>query len=376
MQHPEQGGAQMSDRDYRRQPLREFTPYVAGKPPEEVKRELGLEGPIAKLASNENPLGPSPKALEAIRGVLDKLHMYPYDNSYYFKEAAARHHGVSEDMIFAAAGSVEVIELCGTCLLEKGDEVLTSERTFAIYYLTTWKAGAELVTVPMSDGYTYDLDAIAAAITPRTKMIFLANPTNPTGTWFTAAQFDAFMEKVPEDVLVVYDAAYHPYCTTDDMPDPEAWLARGRDVMVMYTFSKAHGLAGIRAGYAVGPSRVIASINQGRFPFNMSIPSQVGAIAALADHEHIERSRAYNQTELAWIREQLADLPVTIPPSQTNFLLIDTQADAKWLFIELQKRAVIVRPMGGYGMPWAIRVSPGTREESQRFVTAFRELIG
>ncbi len=366
----------MSDRDYRRPPLRSFTPYVAGKPPEEVKRELGLEGPIAKLASNENPLGPSPKALDAIRGVLDKLHMYPYDNSYYFKEAAAAHHGVTDDMIFAAAGSVEVIELCGTCLLEEGDEVLTSERTFAIYYLTTWKAGAKLITVPMSDGYTYDLDAIVDAITPRTKLIFLANPTNPTGTWFNAAQFDAFMERVPEDVLVVYDAAYHPYCTAEDMPDPEAWLARGRDVMVMYTFSKAHGLAGIRAGYAVGPSRVIASINQGRFPFNMSIPSQVGAIAALDDHEHIVRSRAYNQTELAWLREQLADLPVTIPPSQTNFLLIDTPADAKWLFIEMQKKAVIVRPMAGYGMPKAIRVSPGSREENQRFVMALRELIG
>ena len=366
----------MSDRDYRRSPLRSFSPYVAGKPPEEVKRELGLEGPIAKLASNENPLGPSPKALEAIRGVLDRLHMYPHDNSYYFKQAAAEHHGVTDDMVFAAAGSVEVIELCGTCLLEEGDEVLTSERTFAIYYLATWKAGATLVTVPMADGYTYDLDAMAAAITPRTKLIFLANPTNPTGTWFTAAQFDAFMEKVPEDVMVIYDAAYHPYCTTDDMPDPQAWLARGRDILVMYTFSKAHGLAGIRAGYAIGPARIVASINQGRFPFNMSIPSQAGAIAALGDDEHIARSRAYNQRELDWLREQLGAFDVVVPPSQTNFLLIDTKADAKWLFIELQKKGVIVRPMGGYGMPWAIRVSPGTREENERFVTALRELIG
>jgi len=366
----------MSERDYRRPPLRSFAPYVAGKPPEEVKRELGLEGPIAKLASNENPLGPSPKALEAIRGVLDKLHMYPIDNSYYFKQAAAEHHGVTNDMVFAAAGSVEVIELCGTCLLEEHDEVLTSERTFAIYYLTTWKAGAKLVTVPMADGYTYDLDAIIDAITPRTKIIFVANPTNPTGTWVTKAQFDAFMEKVPTDVLVVYDAAYHPYCTTDDLPDPEAWLARGRDIMVLYTFSKAHGLAGIRAGYAIGPARIISAINQGRFPFNMNIPAQVAAIAALGDTEHIERSRTYNAQELTWFQEQLADLDVTIPPSQTNFLLIDTPADAQWLFLELQKKGVIVRPMGGYSMPRAIRVSPGTREENQRFVTALRELIG
>ncbi len=366
----------MSDRDYRRPPLRSFSPYVAGKPPEEVKRELGLTGHVAKLASNENPLGPSPKAVEAIRGVLDKLHMYPYDNSYYFKRAAAKHHGVSEDMIFAAAGSVEVIELVGTCLMEEGDEILTSERTFAIYYLATWKAGAKLVTVPMSDGYAYDLDALAAAITPRTKIVFLANPTNPTGTWFTAEQFEAFMAKVPQDVLVVYDAAYHPYATSGDMPAPLSYLERGRDILVLYTFSKAHGLAGIRAGYAVGPARVISAINQGRFPFNMNIPAQVGAIAALDDDEHIARSRSYNQRELAWLREQLNDLPVTIPPSQTNFLLIDTPKDAKWLFIELQKRSVIVRPMGGYGMPQAIRVSPGSRQENQAFVAAFRELIG
>jgi histidinol-phosphate aminotransferase len=366
----------MSERDYRRPPLRSFTPYVVGKPIEEVKRELGIQGPIAKLASNENPLGPSPKALEAIRGALEGLHMYPDDNAYYFKQAAAEHHGVSTDMIFSASGSVEVIELCGTCLLEEGDEVLTSERTFAIYYLATKKAGAELVVVPMPDGYRYDLEAILAAVTPRTKIIFLANPTNPTGTWFTAAEFDAFMERVPEGVLVVYDAAYHPYCTTDDMPDPEAWLARGRDVLVLYTFSKAHGLAGIRAGYGLGPARIIAAINQGRFPFNMSIPAQLGAIAALGDHEHISRSRAYNQAEIAFLLEQLADLPVTIPPSQTNFILIDTPVEAKGLFVELQKRGIIVRPMGGYGMPNAIRVSPGTHEENQRFVAALRELIG
>ena len=366
----------MSDRDYRRPPLRSFTPYVAGKPVEEVKRELGLEGPIAKLASNENPLGPSPRALTAIRGVLDKLNLYPYDDSYYFKQAAAQHHGVSDDMIFAAAGSVEVIELCGTCLLEEGDEVLTSERTFAIYYLATRKAGAKLTTIPMRDSYTYDLEAMAQAITPRTKVIFLANPTNPTGTWFNAATFDAFMEKVPEDTLVVYDAAYHPYCTVTDMPDPEAWLARGRDVLVLHTFSKIHGLAGIRAGYAIGPTRVISAIDQGRFPFNMNIPAQVGAIAAMDDHEHIERSREYNQQELGWMRTQLADLPVTIPPCQTNFLLIDTPTSAERLFIELQKRGVIVRPMTGYGLPNAIRVSPGTRLENERFATALRELIG
>jgi len=366
----------MSERDYRRPPLRGFKPYVAGKPPEEVKRELGLTGPIAKLASNENPLGPSPMALAAIRGVLDKLHMYPYDDSYYFRSALAAHYGVPLDMVFAAAGSVEVIELCGTCLLEEQDEVLTSERTFAIYYLAALKAGAKLVTVPCKDGYAYDLEAMGRAVTPRTKVVFLANPTNPTGTWFSGTEFDRFMEGLREDVLVVYDAAYHPYVTAEDMPDPHAWLARGRDVLILYTFSKAHGLAGLRAGYAIGPAPIVGAINLGRFPFNMSIPAQVGAIAALGDRDHVAASRAFNTRELAWMRAQIEDLPVVIPPSQANFLLIDTQREAAWLFLELQKRGVIVRPMGGYAMPRAIRVSPGLRPENERFVAALRELIG
>jgi histidinol-phosphate aminotransferase len=366
----------MSDRDYRRPPLRTFKPYVAGKPPEEVKRELGIRGPIAKLASNENPLGPSPKAIAAIRDALDQLHFYPHDDSYYFRQAVAAHHAVPPDMVFPAAGSVEVIELCGTCLLEPDDEVITAERTFAIYRLATVKAGAHFIAVPCPDGYTYDLDGILAAVTPRTKIVFLANPTNPTGTWFSGTAFDAFMASLPEHILVVYDAAYQPYVTAEDFPDPHAWLSRGRDMLILYTFSKAHGLAGVRAGYAIGPARIVASINQGRFPFNMSIPAQIGAAAALGDHDHVARSREFNTRELAWLRAQLADLPVTIPPSQANFLLIDTQHDANWLFLELQKRGIVVRPMGGYDLPRAIRVSPGLREENERFVTALRELIG
>ena len=365
----------MSERDYRRAPLRSFKPYVAGKPSKEVQRELGIEGPIAKLASNENPLGSSPKALEAMKGVLDKLHLYPYDNSYYFKLAVAKHHGVRPEEVFAASGSVEVIELCGTCLLDPEDEVLTSEKTFAIYYLATMKAGGKLVMTPCKNKYYYDLEAMAEQITSKTKIIFLANPSNPIPTWFTSDEFDTFMEKVPEDVLVVYDEAYFDYITADDLPDPMKWFRKGRDIMVLRTFSKSHGLAGIRAGYAYGPERVISAINQGRFPFNMNILAQVGGIAALEDREFIKKSREFNTQELTWMREQLEGLGVVMPPSQTNFLLIDTQKDAQWLFSELQKRGVIVRPMGGYNLPQAIRVNPGTHEENERFVTAMKELV-
>ena len=365
----------MSGRDYRRPPLQSFTPYLAGKPAKEVQRELGIEGPVAKLASNENPLGTSPKALQAIRDALGLLHFYPFDNAYYFKQAVAEYHGVTPEEVFAASGSVEVLELCGTCLLEEGDEVLTSERTFAIYYLAAMKAGAKLVLTPCKDEYSYDLDAMLARITPATKIIFLANPNNPTGTWFTRDAFDRFMERVPEDVLVVYDEAYCYYAIVDDLPDAQSWFRRGRDIMILRTFSKSHGLAGLRIGYAIGPARIISAINQGRFPFNMNLLAQVAGIAALQDGEFIARSRDYNQGELSWIRAQIDDLDITIPPSQTNFLLIDTRHEAHWLFVELQKRGVIVRPMGGYGMPHAVRVSPGTREENERFVKAFRELV-
>jgi histidinol-phosphate aminotransferase len=365
----------MSNRDYRRPAMRPFKPYVAGKPIKEVQRELGVTGPIAKMASNENPLGPSPKALAAIRSALDKLHLYPFDDAFYFRQAVAQHHAVEIPMVFAASGSVEVIELCGTCLLEEEDEVLTSERTFAIYGLAAQKAGARLVTTACRDGYAYDLEAMATAISPRTKIIFLANPTNPTGTWFSAAEFDWFMARVPDDVLVVYDEAYCYYTTVADMPDPWAHLRNGRDVLILRTFSKSHGLAGLRVGYAVGPARVIGYINLGRFPFNINLLAQVAGVAALQDAEHIEKSRAFNATELAFLRDSLDGLPVVIPPSQANFLLVDTRLDANRLFVDLQKMGVIVRPMGGYGMPGAIRVNPGTHEENIRFVEAFRKLL-
>lgn len=365
----------MSDRDYRRGAIRGFKPYVAGKPPKEVQREMGIQGPIAKLASNENPLGPSPMALRAMAQVLDRQHFYPFDDSYYFKEAIARHHGVRLAEVFAAAGSVEVIELIGPCLLEPDDEVITSDRTFAIYYLVPRKAGARLVLAPCKDSYWYDLEAILARVTPRTKVIYLANPTNPTGTWFGRDAFDRFMERLPEDILVVYDEAYCHYVTTDDYPDADAWFRRGRDILILRTFSKAYGLAGVRIGYAYGPERVIAALNLGRFPFNVSFLGQVAGAAALLDTDHVEKSRRFNRQELDWMRAQLQDLDVVLVPSQTNFVLIDTRLDADWLFVELQKRAVIVRPQKAAGMPGAIRVNPGTHEENERFVQAFRQVL-
>ncbi len=366
----------MTSSNLLREPLRAVRPYVAGKPIEEVRREYGLTGRIAKLASNENPLGTSPKALEAMRKAVEEVSLYPDDSAFYLRNKIAEKHGVAIDNVFVASGSVEVLELCGIAFLDPVDAVVTSEKTFAIYELVARKAGAHLRLAPMIDGgYRYDLRAIADRIDDRVKIVFLANPTNPTGTWFTREEFDSFMERVPRDVLVVYDSAYEEYTTVDDMPDPLHHFREGRRLLYIRTFSKAYGLAGMRIGYAIGPSDILSGLATCRFPFSANLVAQAAALAALDDVDFVRRSREFNQTELAFLREGLASLPVTVPPSQANFLLIDTRKDASWLFIELQKRGIIVRPMGGYGLPHAIRVSPGLREDNIRFLQNLRDLL-
>jgi len=359
-----------------REQLKSFKPYVAGKPIEEVRREHGLTGRIAKLASNENPLGTSPLAVEAMHRAVDQVGLYADDHAYYYRKKIAERHGVDLENVFAAAGSVELLELAAIAFLNEGDEVVTSAGTFPIYYLVTKKAGATLRMVPMTDGgYRYDLDAIARAVNDRTKIIFLANPTNPTGTWFTGEEFDRLVAAVPEDVLIVYDAAYQGFYDEEGMPDPLRHFREGRRVMLSRTFSKAQGLAGIRAGYGVGPADIVAGLMTCRFPFNINLVAQEGAMAAMDDEAFVRRSREHNDAELAFLLENLAGLPVTIPPTRTNFLLIDTKKDAAWLFTELQKRGIIVRPMGGNGFPGAIRVSTGLREDNERFVAEFLRLL-
>ncbi len=362
----------MALRNLLRNHLREFKPYVVGKPIEEVRRDFGLTGRVAKLASNENPLGPSPMAMEALKACLADTWLYPDDNSYYLREKLAGLYGVSMENTFAASGSVEVIELCAWACLDPGDSVVSSEKTFPIYSLAAAKANAVFKAAPMTDGgYRYDLEAMADLIDERTKIIYLANPTNPTGTWFTGDEFDAFMKKVPDHILVVYDAAYEEYITVRNMPDPMAHFRAGRRIAILRTLSKAFGLAGIRAGYAIAPKDVIHWLMVCRIPFNVNVPAQAAAIAALDDVGHVARSREHNSTELDFLRSGLEGLPVTIPPSQTNFLFIDTRISSQWIFRELQKVGVIVRPIGAT----ALRVSTGLREDNATFIDHFRRLI-
>jgi len=362
----------MPSKNLLREPLRKFKPYLAGKPIEEVRREYGLTGRIAKLASNENALGTSPLALAAMRKAVEEVSLYPDDSAWYFRQKVARLVGVEFENTFAASGSVEVIELAAIAFLNPGDAVVTSEKTFAMYALAAEKAGAEFRAAPMGDGgYRYDLDAIAKLLDDKVKIIYLANPTNPTGTWFTAGEFDRFMEKVPEDILVVYDSAYEEYATAKDMPNPLEHFRRGRRLLLLRTLSKAYGLAGVRVGYAIGPKDIIHGLMTCRIPFNVNVVALAGAMAALDDAEFLRKSREFNSAELAFLRQGLEGLPVVMPPSQTNFIFIDTGKKAPWLFDQLQRVGIIVRPIGAR----AIRVSPGTREDNERFVEHFRRLI-
>lgn len=361
----------MAKRNLLRNHLRKFKPYVVGKPIEEVRRDYSLTGRIAKLASNENPLGPSPRAMEAVRACLKDAWLYPDDNAYYLRAKLARLYGVDIGNTFAASGSVEVIELLCWACLDEGDSVVSSEKTFPVYALAAAKANAVFRPAPMTDGgYRYDLDAIAGLVDASTKIVFLANPTNPTGTWFTGREFDAFMDKVPEDVLVVYDSAYEEYITVPEMPDPMAHFRSGKRIILLRTLSKAFGLAGLRIGYAIAPEDIVQWLMVCRIPFNVNSLAQAAAVAAMDDVDFAARSREHAGRELRFMREGLEGLPVTIPPTQTNFLFIDTGKSSQWLFQELQKVGVIVRPIGAS----AIRVSAGLREDNEKFVEHFRRL--
>jgi histidinol-phosphate aminotransferase len=302
---------------------------------------------------------------------IQEVSLYPDDHAYYFRRKVAEKYGVEMTNVFSASGSVEVIELSALAFLGPRDAAVSSERTFAMYPLVVAKTGAEYRAAPMRDGHWYDLEAMADRIDDRTKIVFLANPTNPTGTWFTGRAFEAFMARVPEDVLVVYDSAYEEYFTEPDLPDPMRHFREGRRILLLRTLSKAYGLAGIRIGYAVGPEDIVHGLMMCRFPFNANLVAQAAAIAAMDDHEFVHRSREHNSRELEFLRRGLEGLPVVVPASQTNFLFIETGKDAGWLFHELMMVGVIVRPVGDR----SLRVSTGLREDNEMFLRHFRRLI-
>ena len=339
-----------------------LTPYQPGKPVEDVQRELGLAR-VIKLASNEGPFGPFPAAQEAISRATAELNRYPDGGVYRLHAALAERHGVTTSEISVGAGADGCIDMISQAILDPGDEVVCGWPSFPSYVIYARKQGADAKLVPLVD-YRYDLDALLDAVTLRTKLVYICHPNNPTGTMNTVDELDAFFEHVPDHVLTVVDQAYFEYIDRDDYPDAiERYLKSGRKVVVLRTFSKIYGLAGLRVGYAVGPSGVCASLAKVRRPFDLTTPAQVAALASIDGEAEIGRRRAVNSAGLARLESLLQEHGLEPVPSVGNFLYVDTGNDAGELFERLMREGIIVRPLAGFGSPTAIRISVGTPEE-------------
>ena len=349
--------------------------YQPGRPIEEVARELGLDADgIIKLASNENPLGPSRLGLAAMRQMLKQVNLYPDGNAFYLKQKLAAKLGVTPANLILGNGSNEVIELIGHALLAPGAEVVVSQFCFAVYPIVTALFGAKLVVVPAKN-HAHDLDAMLAAITPNTRIVFVANPNNPTGTTASREELARFVNAVPANVLLALDEAYIEFLNEPLDLLPEIRNGSKPNLLLMRTFSKIYGLAGLRIGYGIGHPDFIAALEKIRQPFNINMVAQAGALAALDDTKHVEKTRKINSRGLRLYARTFRKLGLEFVPSQANFILVRV-GDGQRVFGELQKLGVIVRPMGGYQLPEWIRISIGTPKENKRCLEALKTVLG
>jgi histidinol-phosphate aminotransferase len=346
--------------------------YVPGRPIEEVERELKIRA--VKLASNENPLGPSPRAVEAAREALLGVNRYPDGGGHYLREALAGLHGVRIENVILGLGSSELIDLSARLMVRPGDEGLTSLGAFPLFYIAIQATGGELITVPLKD-HAFDLDAMARAITSRTRFIILANPNNPTGTMFTADEFDSFLQKVPEDVLVVLDEAYCDYVQHPGYSRSIERVRGGANVLVLRTFSKVHGLAGLRIGYGIGPSALLKEMDKVRTPFNTTSVAQAAALAAMGDVDHTRRSLESNRAGMLQLTAGLDKIGAKFVPSFGNFIYIEAGIRASEVGREMEKLGVIVRPLDWMGMPDGLRVTVGTADENEKFLAAYAKIV-
>ena len=351
--------------------LKTLPTYQPGRPIEEVARELGLspEG-IIKVASNENPFGPSPLAVAAMQKALAGVNLYPDGNAFYLKQKLAAKLGVEPANLILGNGSNEIIEFAGHALLAPGADVVVSQYCFAVYPIVTALFGANLVTVPAKN-YGHDLPAMLRAITPRTRIVFVANPNNPTGTLAPREEVIKFVNEVPDDVLLVMDEAYIDFL--DDPLDLVSLVRLGTrpNLILMRTFSKIYGLAGLRIGYGIGNPEFVAALEKIRQPFNINLLAQVAALAALDDVEHVRKTRANNFAGLEFFKRAFRDLKLESVPSSANFILARV-GDGQRVFEAMLKQGVIVRPMGGYQLPEWIRISIGTPPENERCLNALK----
>ncbi len=354
--------------------VRAIAPYQPGKPISELARELGLaEADIVKLASNENPLGPSPRALAAAQDALHDMALYPDGAGFALKAKLSAKLGVAHDQIVLGNGSNDILDIAAQAFLSPGASAVHAQHAFAVYPIATQTVGAQSIVVPARH-YGHDLAAMRDAIRDDTRLVWIANPNNPTGTFLPWAEIEAFLEAVPERVLVVLDEAYGEYLPPEDRCDTAAWLARFPNLLISRTFSKAYGLAGLRVGYGLGHPDVIDLLNRVRHPFNVNLPGLAAAEAALDDTEFLARTYALNTAGMAQLTSGLARLAIDTVPSKGNFVLAKV-GDAARINAELLKRGVIVRPVAGYGLPECLRVSVGLAGQNARFLDALEACL-
>ncbi len=353
--------------------IKNLSSYIPGKPTEELERELGIKESI-KLASNENPLGPSPKAISAIISEIPKLNLYPDGSGFYLrKKLSEKFHWPMEGIILGN-GSVDLIELAVRTFCEKGDEVIIPASSFIMCKLVASSIGAKIIEVPLK-GYYYDVEKILKEIKPTTKLIYIDNPSNPLGTYIPKDKWEEILNFLSEDTLLIADQAYFEYISKDDYPNGFEDLKKGKNILVLRTFSKIYGLAGLRIGYGLSSEEIIGYMNRVRSPFNTNTLAQIAAIAALDDKEFLEKSKKLNDEELNFVTEELKKRGIFVVPSVTNFLLVDFKRDALEIYNKLLREGVIARPLRNYNLPNCLRISLGKREENIKLIKALEKIL-
>jgi len=362
----------MKDRAVQR--IFSVSPYQPGRPIDEVKRELGLKQAI-KLASNENPFGPSPKVRRAIAKAAGEINRYPDGGCYYLRAAVSAHLGVAPEQLIFGNGSDEIILLAIHAFVEPGDEVVVSHPSFAVYTIGSKIAGADLKVIPMKD-FRHDLPAMAAAVTPKTKLVFIDNPGNPSGGFVTERELKEFLARIPRETVVFLDEAYYEYaCGENGYPDSLPWITSHPNLIIARTFSKAYALAGLRVGYAAADPEMIGILNRVREPFNVNSIAQAAAVAALQDQAYYQRALEMAGTERLRLCDQIMKLGLTVERSATNFILINVGVKSRMISDALMAQGVIVRDMTPWGLETYIRVTIGTPKENQQFMKVLSGLV-
>ena len=356
-----------------REDIEELIPYSPGKPLEEVEREYGIKNPV-KLASNENCLGASPKAVEAIRQSLEKIHRYPDGSGFYLKEKLAQKLRVKKENIILGNGSNEIIEAITRTFLRPKEETIIPDPTFLLYRMMIQRAYGNCVRIPLNN-FAYNLSEMAGRISPSTKLIFINTPNNPTGSIISEKDFEDFLNRIPEKVILVIDEAYGEYATDKDYPNFLNDINEEKKIIILRTFSKIYGLAGLRIGYGIGDERLIAYLNRLIPPFSVNYLAQIGALAALDDKEHLKKSRDNNQKGLAYLYREIADMGLDYVPTQANFFLIHTGGDGDQIYRALLEEGVIVRSMSAFGIQQYIRITVGQPWENRRFIEALKKIL-